>query len=121
MEKTVLFTNAVMTGTTVLTSPVLNIRFLDNIGIQLNYTGTPNGTFAVQVSADHEQDPQGNTTVPGTWIAVALNPAPVAAGVASNIYIDLNQLSSPWLRVQYTNTSSVGVLNGFATAKAVGG
>lgn len=125
MEKTPLFSvaqgNTVMTGTNVLTSPVVNIRFLDNIGVQLHFTGTPTGTFQVQVSGDHEQDPQGVVTVPGNWISIVLSPVPVAAGAPDDIYIDLNQLSAPWMRVLYTNSAGVGVLTGFATAKAVGG
>jgi hypothetical protein len=121
LEKTPLIVNGVMTGTSAITSNALNIRFLDNIGVQFNFTGTPTGTFQVLVSADHEQDPEGNVTVPGTFIPVTLSPAPVASGSAGQIYIDLNQLSAPWLEVSYTNASGVGVLNAFATAKAVGG
>lgn len=112
--------NQTMTGTNTLTSPVINLRFLDNLGVQLHFTGTPNGTFQVQVSGDHEQDPQGVVTVQGTFVPVTLSPVPVAAGAPDDIYIDLNQLSAPWVRVQYVNSSSVGVLSGFATAKSVG-
>src|SRR5690348_1807014 len=98
MEKTVLFSAASMTGTSTLTSPVLSLRFLDNLGIQFHFTGTPTGTFQVQVSSDHEQDPQGNVTVAGNFVPITLSPAPVAAGAADDIYIDLNQLSAPWVR-----------------------
>lgn len=119
--KEVLFSAASMTGTSVLTSPVINLRFLDNLGIQFHFTGTPTGTFQIQVSADHAQDPQGVVTVAGNWIPIVLSPAPVAAGAADDIYIDLNQLSAPWIRAVYTNASGTGVLSGFATAKSVGG
>jgi len=121
MEKTQMIINGAMTGTSVITSNALNIRFLDNIGVQFNFTGTPTGSFQVLVSADHEQDPEGNVTVPGTFIPITLTPAPVASGVAGQIYIDLNQLSAPWMEVQYTNSSGSGTLNAFATAKSVGG
>lgn len=119
--KLALFTSASMTGTSVLTSPVVQINYLDNVGVQLHFTGTPTGTFAVQVSADHAQDASGNVTVAGNWVAISLTPSPVAAGAADDIYIDLNQLSAPWLRVQYTNASGAGTLSGWATAKSVGG
>lgn len=112
-----LFSGAVMTGTTVLTSQVININFLDNLGVQLHFTGTPTGAFEVQVSADY--DP--NTHNSGHWVSIVLSPAPVAAGAPDDIYIDMNQLSAPWVRVVYTNASGTGALDGFATAKEVGG
>lgn len=102
-----------------LTSIVTNIEFLDNIGVQLNFTGTPVGTFAVQVSADYNQDSQGNVTNAGNWISLTLNPNPSAGGSANLIYIDINQLSAPWIRTTYTAGSSTGVLNAFICGKQV--
>lgn len=119
--KKALFEGASMTGTSTLTSPVVQINYLDNVGVQLHFTGTPTGTFQVQVSADHAQDPQGNVTVAGNWVPVNLSPAPVASGSADDIFIDLNQLSAPWMRVQYTNSSGTGTLDGWVTAKSIGG
>lgn len=119
--KEVLFAAASMTGTSTLTSPVINNRFLDNLGIQFHFTGTPTGTFQVQVSADHAQDAQGNVTIVGNWIPITLSPAPVAAGAPDDIYIDLNQLSAPWVRAVYVNASGTGSLDAWATAKSVGG
>lgn len=102
-----------------LMSSVTNIEYMDNIGIQLNFTGTPTGTFAVQVSIDYVQDAQGNVTNAGNWIALSLTPAPTAAGSANQIYIDINQLSAPWIRTIYTAGSSTGTLNAFVTAKMI--
>lgn len=85
-----------------------NIQYLDNIGIQLNFTGTPTGTFEVQVSADKVN-----------WVSLTLDPIPVAAGAADNIYIDITQNSAPYIRVHYTFTSGVGVLNAYITAKSI--
>jgi hypothetical protein len=104
-------------STPTITSAVTNIQFLDNIGIQLNFTGTPVGTFQVQVSADYAQDNLGNVQNPGNWIPITLPITPDAGGVAGQIYIDLNQLSAPWLRVVYGSSSGTGVLNGYLTAK----
>lgn len=102
---------------TSITSAVTSIQFLDNIGVQLNFTGTPTGTFDIQVSADYAQDSFGNVTNAGNWIGLTFGTAPVASGAASTIYLDLNQLSAPWLRVVYTKTSGTGTLNGFVTGK----
>lgn len=114
-----LFANGVMTGTSVLTSPAVHILNLDNVYLQLDFTGTPTGTFAVQVSGDHTQDQEGNVLVAGHWVTLVLNPAPAAAGSALDIGIDLNQLGAPYVRVVYTNTSGVGVLNGFVSGKGL--
>lgn len=103
-----------------LTSKVTNINYLDNIGVQLNMSGSPTGTFQIQVSADYAQDEFGNVQNAGNWVPLVLTPAPiVTAGSPSFIYIDLNQLSSPWIRTVYTAGSGSGTLNAFITAKAV--
>ncbi len=105
---------------TTITSTVTNIEFLDNIGIQLNWSGTsPVGTAQVQVSADYEQDMFGNVTNAGHWVAMTLSPSPSISGNTGSIYIDINQHSAPWMRVVYTKGSGVGTLNGFITAKMV--
>ncbi len=102
-----------------ITSPATNIQFLDNVGLQLNFTGSPTGTFAVQVSADHIQDSQGNIQVAGNWVSLSLSPSPAATGSGNQIYIDLNQLSAPYVRVVYTFSSGTGTLNSFIVGKAV--
>ncbi len=117
-----------MTGTAVITSAVTCIQWLDNIGIQLNWTSSPVGTFQVQVSADHAQDENGNVTVAGNWTPIVLNyllsgsmtqSTTIPTSVGSPIYLDLNQLSAPWIRTVYTNASSTGTLSAFITGKVV--
>lgn len=100
-----------------ITSAVTNIETHDNIAIQLNFTGTPVGTFAVEVSVDYERDSHGNVIDSGTWVPITLSPAPAAAGADGSILIDLNQLASPWIRVVYTKTSGTGSLDAFISAK----
>ncbi len=102
-----------------ITSAITNIQYLDNVGIQGVFTGTPVGDFSVQVSADHAQDANGNITVAGNWVTLTLSPAPSAAGTADTFYIDLNQLSAPYVRLVYTRTSSTGTLTAYITAKHV--
>lgn len=102
-----------------VTSAVTCIQWLDNIGIQLTWTGAAVGTFAVEVSADYAQDIEGNVQVAGNWTALSLSPAPVAAGVANTIYVDINGISAPWIRIKYTKTSSTGTLQGYITGKSV--
>jgi hypothetical protein len=91
-----------------LTSKVTDISHMDNVSIQLNWTGTPTGTFAVQGSLD-----QAN------WVSLALSPTPGAAGAAGNILLDLNQLSFPYIRTIYTASSGSGSLDAIISGKMV--
>jgi hypothetical protein len=101
-----------------VTSAVTNIQFLDNVGIQLNFTTSDAiGTFKVQISMDYDQDAQGVVKTAGNWVDLVLSPIPAAAGANDQIYIDINQISAPWIRVFYERTSGTGTLNGFVTGK----
>lgn|SRR5574343_709044 len=102
-----------------VTSDPTNIQFLDNISIQLNFTGTPTGTFSVQGSLDYQQTSPFAKAATGNWIDLTLSPSPAASGSASQILLDLNQLSFPWIRVKYTRSSGSGTLNAFISGKAV--
>jgi hypothetical protein len=112
-----IITNGAMTGS--ITSPVIETKLQDNIGFQLNWTGAPVGSFSAQVSMDHRQDSFGNVTNAGNWITLPLDPAITASGTSDIAYIDLNQLSAPYVRIVYNFTSGSGTLNAFITAKGV--
>jgi len=104
---------------TSLTSPVVEIRNQDNVGIQLHWTGAPVGDFDFQISSDHAQDSQGNVTNAGNWVSLPLSPAISAAGSADDAYVDLNQMSAMYCRVVYTRTSGTGSLSGVIVAKGI--
>ncbi len=111
-----------------LTSTVTNIQFLDNIGLQCNFTGSPVGLISAEVSADYEKTPEGTVSNQGSWAPIPLSyfsgssmttALSIPVSVGSPIYIDLNQLSAPWIRIKYTFTSGTGVLSSFITCKQV--
>lgn len=102
-----IITAGVMTGTNVLTSAVTDISFLDNVCMELVWTGNPVGTFEVQGSIT------GNT-----WKTITFTPNN-PAGTASNSLFDLNQLSFPKIRLLYTNSAGVGVLNVYIGGKSI--
>lgn len=111
-----------------VTSPVTDIQFLDNIGIEFDFTGAPVGSFQVQVSASYSQDMNGNVQNVGSWSPVVVNywdgtamvtATAIPTSVGSPVYIDLNQLSSPFLRVVYTRVSGSGTLDCYLTAKMI--
>lgn len=110
--------NAVSMGATI-TSAAQRVVTQDNIGIQLIWTGTPVGTFSVQVSVDHQQPPQDDYTIAGTWTNLPLSAVITASGSGDNAYVDLNQLSAPYYRIVYTRTSGTGTLNAYVTQKGV--
>jgi hypothetical protein len=90
------------------TSLATNIQYYDNIGIQFLWTGTPTGTFDIQVSADHQTDQNGNVIVVGNWVSLGVTPQPSASGSSGSWYVDLNQLSAPFVRVVYTASGGAG-------------
>lgn len=94
--------------TTTLTSLITNIQYLDNVCVQLNFTGTPTGNFYVQTSLDGLN-----------WINLNLSPTPLASGSADQILLDLGNLSFPQIRVQYVPTSGSGTLNMYLGAKSL--
>lgn len=117
-------------ATATVTSDVTNIQFLDNIGLQLNWTGSPVGSFAIQISADYAQDNSSppNVTTTGHWIPLVLSywdgsafvtSASIPTSLGSPIYLDLALISAPWIRIVYTKSSGSGTLTGTITAKTV--
>ena len=93
-----------------ITSLVTNIQYIDNICLELTFTGSPTGTFSVEGSVDYRQDFNGNVQNAGHWVPITLPTAPVASGAPGSILIDMNQLSFPYIRVVYTKTSGTGSL-----------
>lgn len=102
-----------------ITSAVTNIQYVDNVGCELSWTGTPTGTFTVEVSVSYEQDSQGNVINAGSWNALTLNPTPTASGSAGSFYISLNQIEAPWIRIRYIRTSGTGVLTSYICTKEI--
>jgi hypothetical protein len=116
------FDNAVMSGSPA--SLISSIQFLDNIGIELIWSGSPIGNFQVLISADH--DP--NENIVGNWVPLLftywngssfVTSYLLPTTLASPYYIDLALLSAPYIQVTYANNSGSGILNGFLTAKAI--
>lgn len=117
-------TNGDMSGN--LTSKVTNIQHLDDVGYQFNFTGSPVGTIALQISADYQQDINGNVMVAGNWVPITfsywngsatITATSIPTTVGSPIYLDLALLSAPYIRAVYTFGSGSGTLNAFIVAK----
>ena len=85
----------------------IDIFGMDRVGFQLAWTGTPTGTFGIDVSNDGE-----------TWIALTLDTSVVAAGAADEAFIDA-ETAARWIRLNYARTSGTGTLNVHTTAKSI--
>jgi len=102
----------VMTGTTVITGTWCKVKKSPKCSFQAKWTGTPNGTFAFDVSDDENpnaatgDDVLGPTrlTLPAAFTAG--NPA----GSPSSFMFEFETYWA-WIRPIYTNASSTGTLN----------
>lgn len=94
---TVIVSAASMTST--VTSPWIPILGVSNIDCQPLWTGTPNGTFAVNISQDQlSPDP------------LTLSAVITASGSPGHGSIELTGLASPFFQIVYTPSSSTGTL-----------
>ncbi len=95
-------------GTTNPTSPVTDIRLIDDVGYGLIWTGTLNGVVTVQISPDNVQwFPLPGFTVNGP------------AGSPGRDYVDIVPTSALWIRVSYVNTSGTGNITAIVCGKGI--
>lgn len=101
--------------------PPTNIQGLPGISYDLAWTGTPTGTFQVQVSNTYSQDAEGNPSNPGNWNTLPpssfTGTYPIPAGSSGNGFLDVVGTEAVWIRLQYTAASGAGNLTVLAGAK----
>ncbi len=94
-----------------IASNAVKLEFEDNIGIQVVWSGTPTGTFDVQVSMD---------PVNLGWQSVPFAPVPTApAGAAGTNWFEINQSPAAYVRLVYTRVSGTGTVNAQIAIKSV--
>lgn len=96
-----------MSGT--ITGDSTNILHTDRVGYQIVYTGSPTGTFGVEVSNDET-----------TWQELTLSAAIAATGSGDNHFIDVES-ACKFVRLVYTFSSGTGSLDVKLTAKSISG
>lgn len=97
-----------------LLTGMVDVTYTDNVGIQLNFTGTPTGTFAVEGSIDYDDHLET-----GNWSSLTFSSTPSASGAADVHLLNMNQLPYKKIRVRYTRASGSGTLNVYVMAKGL--
>lgn len=101
--------------------PPTNINGMPGISYDLAWTGTPTGTFSVQVSNSYAEDNNRNVISAGNWNTLPagafVGTLPAPSGSASNGFIDVLGTEAAWVRLVYTASSGSGNLTVIAAAK----
>jgi hypothetical protein len=101
--------NGAMSGTSTIYTQIVDVSRMDNVGLEVTYTGTATGTIQVMVS---------NSGI--NFYALTFNPALTQPSGSSGGYaISINQIPFKYFMVQYTNTSGSGTLNVYAYVRDI--
>ncbi len=99
-----------VSSTTTYHSETFNMSNLDDVGLQIQFTGTPTGTLTIEVSINNS-----------TWDTIPtadINPSVVSpSGSAIDNVYSIKLSPFPYLRVSYTNASSTGTLSAWVSGK----
>ena len=96
-----------MASTNTIYSNILDVSRMDNIGLEVAWSGTPTGTLSILCS---------NSGV--NFSALTFSPAlSQPAGSAGNMNIDLNQLPFRFIMLKYVNASGSGTLTSYIQGK----
>lgn len=115
VPQTKVITNESM-GASVTSEPTI-LNQMSGAGYDVSWTGTPTGTFSVEISNTIKLGNDRSIVEPGNWTAVTLSAPITASGSADNAFINLAGLQAYAVRLKYTRTSGTGTLNAVICAK----
>lgn len=118
----------VMTGTTKIVGTWVDISQSNGISWTPRWSGTPTGTFTVEVSNEYSPNPSvdypsSSVTPPDLATLSVTFPSgtnPAGAYPAAGVGIDIGPTQFKWARLAYTNASGTGVLTARCHTKAFG-
>lgn len=109
--------------TSSITSPPTNINRIPGISYDLVWSGTPTGTFIVQVSNTYSQNPDGTVAAAGSWNTIPqasfTGTYPAPAGSSGFGFLDVVGTEAAWVRLVYTAASGAGTLTVVPAAKVL--
>lgn len=100
-----------------ITSAVTILAQKSGAGYDIAWSGTPTGTFSVQISNTYSINAKGAVLNAGSWTPVTLSTSIAAAGSPDNAFINLAGLECYAVKLVYTVGSSTGVLNATICSK----
>lgn len=98
-----------MASTNVIYTNIIDVTLMDDLGLELTWTGTPTGTIEIMASVS------GATFYALTFDPVLAQPA----GSASGYLIDLEQFPFRYLMIKYTNASGSGSITAWLSGKDI--
>jgi len=109
-------------GAATFTSSVTANIYRDNVGYQINFTGSPTGVLQINASNDYNpQLPQSanpqNSSTNGTWVTLT---SVSMANVVNPVAFNLNQVPFAFIQCQFVSATSSGVLTGWISTKSIG-
>lgn len=106
-----------------ITGPATVIQRLPGVSYDISWTGSPVGTFSVQVSNTVVLGPNGSVIQAGNWYnlpaAALVGSLPVPSGSSGNGFIDVIGTEAYAVRLVYTATSGSGNLTAVVAAKVL--
>lgn len=93
-----------------------NVNLMDNIGIILNWSGAPVGTFEIYAS-NNKMTPK----VVGDYTKLDFVSPITIDNTNSHHLISINQLPYVWIALRYASTSGSGNMTAIINNKQVGG
>lgn len=104
-----------------ITGPATVLKNLTGASYDITWTGTPTGTFQVQVSNTYKLDAMGNIQNAGNWSTLPpssfVGTYPVPAGSAGNGFLDIVGTEAYAVRLVYTAATGSGNLTVVVAAK----
>lgn len=127
VKVTNIIASSTLSSTSLIYSAPIDARYMDNIGIQMKWTGTPSGLIFLDTSANYVQDVTGQSTGYSTgnpsgnadWVPSS-TPIASPAGTSGIVSVLVNQNAYPWLKLRYLPSSTVpssGVLDVWVAQK----
>lgn len=114
--------NAVSMASNITGSPTI-INRIPGISYDIAWTGTPTGTFSIQVSNTYAQNADGTVANAGNWNTLPTSSFsgtyPVPSGSADHGFLDVVGTEAYAVRLIYTATSGTGSLTVLAAAKVL--
>lgn len=103
-------------ASTIHSDPTI-ISNISMVSYDIAWTGTPTGTFTVEVSNTYSKNADGSVKNPGNWTALTLSAPTTATGTSGTGFIDVDQIAAYAIRLTYTPASGTGVLNAVVASK----